>query len=375
MSVATPSTILIVIATDRVSGPLKGIFQAVRYLDHARHRPLLALLRAREAGVSEAEEEAEQRRIPNLRLTQSRTFDWTLFRRTRQVALEHRVALVQTHGYKPHVLGFFLKRSLGLPWVGFEHGWTAENWRIRLYHRADWLLRFADQVVAVSRHTAVRLQRLGVPGTKILTIHNAVEYDETGVGPDVGSFRRAHGLPPDAPMVAVIGRMSKEKGHRLFIDAVKRVRAIAPDVSAVVVGEGVDEAAVHGYATRLGLDGSVHFVGYHRPISAVYADVDLVVIPSESEGSPNVLLEAMSAGRPVIATSVGGIPEIVTHERHALLVPPGDAGALASAIERLLRDKPLRDRLVEEARLLVQANHSPARRAGRITQIYESLLA
>lgn len=375
MSSAPASTILILIATERISGPLKGILQCLRHLDRSRYRPVLCVLRPRRAGPSDAEEEARRCGIPVEVLEQSGAFDWRLMGQARRMALEHGATLVQTHGYKTHVLGLFLKRSVGVRWVGFEHGWTAENWRVRLYHRLDWLLRYADRVIAVSDQLRGQLSRMGVPESRLLRIHNAVERDEGWATCSPGLFRQSQGIPLGAPLITVLGRITREKGQRVFLEAFRRVMTRVPQAHAAIVGEGVDERNLREIARALDLDPVVRFVEWQRGVAPVYVDSDVVVVPSLAfEGIPNVMLEAMAAGCPVVATTVGGAEEIATNEQHALLVPPADPDEMASAIARLLDDKPLRDRLVEGARRRIETNHSPARRAARITEVYGSLL-
>jgi glycosyltransferase involved in cell wall biosynthesis len=375
MSGPAAATILIMIATERVSGPLKGIFQSLRYLDRTRYRPILCLLRARRAEPSDAELEACRYGIAVELLEQSGAFDWRLMGRARRLILEHGTALVQTHGYKTHLLGLYLKRSIGVRWVGFEHGWTAETWRVRLYHRLDWLLRYADRVIAVSDELRLQLRSMGVPESRLLRIHNAVERDEGWATCAPGLFRQAQGIPPDAPLVTVLGRITREKGQRVFLEAFQHVMMQFPQAHAAIVGEGVDEPNVRAIARTLGLGQAVHFVEWQRPVAPVYVDSDAIVIPSLGfEGIPNVMLEAMAAGTPVVATTVGGAEEIATDEAHALLVPPASPEAMAKAIARLLGDKALRDRLVEDARRQIESKHSPAGRAARIAEVYDSVL-
>jgi glycosyltransferase involved in cell wall biosynthesis len=375
MNGARIDTIMVLIATERVSGPLKGILQCWRHLQGGPYRPVLGLLRARRAGPSDAEHEARRGGIAHVVLEQSGPLDWRLLGQVRRVAQAHGAALVQTHGYKTHLLGLALKHRLGVPWVGFEHGWTAESWRVRIYHRFDWLLRYADRAVAVSDELCGQLRGLGVPDSRLVRIHNAVEGDEGWAATPPGVFRQAHGIPLDAPLVTVLGRITREKGQRVLLEALRGLLAVVPQAHAAVVGEGVDEDRVRRMVGSLGLESAVHFAGWQRPVAPVYVDSDVIVLPSlRFEGIPNVMLEAMAAGRPLVATTVGGVAEVAVHGEHALLVPPGDPVALASAIARLLQDKPLRDRLVEAARRQVETRHSPARRAARIGEIYDSLL-
>jgi glycosyltransferase involved in cell wall biosynthesis len=375
MSSASPLTILILVATERVSGPLKGVLQCWQHLDRARYLPVLGLLRARRDEPSDAELEARRRGVACEVLEQSGAFDLGLLGQARRLAVKHGAVLVQTHGYKTHLLGLLLKRSLGLRWVGFEHGWTAESWRVRLYHRLDWLLRYADRAVAVSDDLGRVLRGFGVRESRLLRVHNAVESDEGWTGCPPGLFRQAQGIPLDAPLVTVLGRITREKGQRVFVQAFESVRTRLPQARAAIIGEGVDEQHLHGMVHARGLDHVVHLVAWQRQLAPVYVDTDVLVVPSLAfEGIPNVMLEAMAAGCPVVATTVGGATEVAVNEEHALLVPPSDADAMARAIARLLQDKPLRDRLVEGARRRMETHHSPERRAARIAEMYGSLL-
>jgi glycosyltransferase involved in cell wall biosynthesis len=365
------STVLVLIATERVSGPLKGIFQYLRHANGTRWQPLLALLRGRRSSPSDAELEAKRQGVPHVVLEQAGSFDWRLIGKVRRLAAEQGVSIVQSHGYKTHVLGFALKRLSALPWLGFEHGWTAENRRIRLYQKAAWLLRYADRAVAVSEQLQERIRRLGVRAERIVMIPNAIDgISSSDIAP--GTFRRAHGIPGEVPLLGVVGRFSPEKGQRIFLEALSRLAPRCPTVHAALIGEGGDEELLRQQARAHRLD--VHFPGYTPAMAEVYQDLDVVVIPSLSEGSPNVLLEAMAAARPVVATRVGGIPSVADDGVHALLVPPNDPGRLADAMASLVSNGELRQRLAVCAREHVLARCSSEARARRIFDLYGALI-
>ena len=173
-------------------------------------------------------------------------------------------------------------------------------------------------------------------------------------------------------MVAV----SLKKGHLDLIDAVAHLRRLRPSLSfrLVLVGEGPDRRAIERKAAALGVEDRITLAGHRIDVRPYYALADLLLMPSHSEGSPNVLLEAMSAGIPVAATSVGGIPEIAGHEENALLVARGDMDAMANAAVRLLEDPGLARRLADSA-VKVACNYTPEAYSQALLQLYDQVLA
>jgi glycosyltransferase involved in cell wall biosynthesis len=159
-------------------------------------------------------------------------------------------------------------------------------------------------------------------------------------------------IPDTARVVLCAGRFSREKGHADLIRAIAEIpeSGEAPEFRLVLAGDGPERPNLESLAASLGVAGRVIFAGYQQNLAAYYAMADVFALPSHSEGSPNALLEAMSAGLALAATEVGGVPEIVEHGRTALLVPKADSAALGCAIGDLLRDDSLRARLGSEAR-------------------------
>ena len=143
----------------------------------------------------------------------------------------------------------------------------------------------------------------------------------------------------------------------------------------LIVGEGPERGRIEERIRATGREAHVTLVRRVPSAKPYFGVADIAVLSSLSEGSPNALLEAMAAGLPVVATSVGGIPEIVTHEESAMLVPPGDRVAMAAAIGRVLREEGLALRIIQRARELVEAKHSPEERTRQICEIYRNLLA
>jgi glycosyltransferase involved in cell wall biosynthesis len=271
--------------------------------------------------------------------------------------------VIQTHAVKSH----FLARLAGLPksapWIAFHHGYTWPTFRARAYNQLDrWSLRAASKVLTVSIPFRDELASKGVNPDRIEIVHNAIR-------PDWGTAKPA--AAPDRKTILIVGRLSREKDHLTLLRAVERIRDLNPHL--VIVGEGPERARIEREIKQLGLSGQVTLTGHQPSAEPYYGAANLAVLSSLSEGSPNALLEAMAAGVPVVATNVGGIPEIVKHEESALLVPPGDIDAMAAAMSKLLTDSSLARQLADRAHMLVLVKHSPQARAKRLVDIYNSL--
>jgi glycosyltransferase involved in cell wall biosynthesis len=217
---------------------------------------------------------------------------------------------------------------------------------------ARWSHRLADRVVVNSRAALEEERRAGAPADTTTYIPNGVDVAEEGP-----PARAALGLP-EGFLVVAVGQLSEIKGHRYLIEAWPEVVRAHPAARLVLVGDGPRGPALQEQARRLGVDGSVFFLGF-RPDGRRYAAAaDVFVQPSLTEGMPNAVLEAMAAGRPVIATRVGGVPELITDGETGRLVPPADPAALAAAIASLLADEAERLRLGGAARARTRAEFS-----------------
>jgi glycosyltransferase involved in cell wall biosynthesis len=234
--------------------------------------------------------------------------------------------IVQTHGYKPTAIAALL-RAMGArwKWLGFWHGVTAEDRKVRMYHWLDErLIRRSDQIAVVSREQERIFQHGRTP---VRVIANAViphAVDQQSSLPSLEDVTK--------PLLAVIGRLSPEKGVDVFLDAAALLHRRSVPFSAVIVGDGPERSRLEALNRTLGLEGHVRFLGAHKGLAALYEQSDVVVIPSRSEGLPNVLLEALGHDRPVVATSVGAIPDVVRSELVGIVIPPESATALADAI-------------------------------------------
>lgn len=278
------------------------------------------------------------------------------------------VDIVQTHGYKPNVLAAMLAPRLGRPWIAFLHGETYENAKVRLYYRLERLaVRRATRVVVVSHAMAARARLLGIPAAKIRVIHNACLTTPAAPMRAVGRSAESRGV------VGIVGRLSPEKGVDVGLQVHAAVRRRVPTAALVVAGEGAERQRLQAQARRLGVEHSVTWLGHRDDLDDVYRQMSVLLVPSRSEGLPNVALEAFAHGVPVVATAVGGLPELIAHARNGYLVSPGDTAAMADYVVSLLGDAALRSRLGAQAREHVERGFSLRARRAALTALYEEV--
>ncbi|MFE7675883.1 glycosyltransferase [Streptomyces albidoflavus] len=203
----------------------------------------------------------------------------------------------------------------------------------------------------------------GVPEHKITVIPN-------GLAPEAFVPARPATVETALPVVLCVANLSRHKGHRHLLDAVARLRGGPAECTLLLVGDGPERAALQEQAAALGID--ARFLGRRADTAPLRARADVVVLPSLEEGMPNAVMEAMAAGRPVVATAVGGTPELL--EGRGLLVAPGRADALADALARVLTDPPLAARLGRDARDWARAHLDSATMADRYLTLYHHLL-
>lgn len=286
--------------------------------------------------------------------------------------------LVHTHISKAGIVGRAAARRAGVPVIVHTyHGSVAEvhgpsplSWAFRLCERMA--ARWTDRLLAVSQ-AAVRTclgNGIGRP-EQYRVIHNGIDPEAFRPRPAA----RVPELPGRGPVIGTVGSLTREKGMDLLLAAASRLRPCRPDLRLCVVGDGVERQRLERQVRASGLQDTVFFAGAQADVRPWLASADVFALASRAEGLPGAMLEAMAMERPVVATRVGGIPEAAVDGVSGLLVPPEDPEALAVALERLLADAPLRERMGREGRQRVCAEFTVARMVERVAEEYERLLA
>lgn len=374
--------LLALIEAYTLTGPAKNL---LRFCRRARANAagfdvsLVTFLRTTAKGTPGSNQFIEQARaygIPVHVIQEQRAFDPRVITALRKLFQEQSPDIIQTHSLKSHFLARMTRPS-ETPWIAFHHGYTATDLKMHLYNQLDrWSLPGADRVITVCSPFAAMLARSGVKRERIRVLQNSIEWPDDARDEDPASVRRSWHIPEDARVVLTIGRMSKEKAQKHLLSATALLRQSRPDlpVYLLLVGDGPERPNLEQQANQPGLQDRVRFTGHQANPLPFYEAADVFALPSLSEGSPNVLLEAMMAGTPAVASAVGGVPDMLTDRSSGLLVKPGDVAALADAIASLLDDKALAARLVENARADALANHTPEAYCRALLGIYEELL-
>jgi len=252
---------------------------------------------------------------------------------------------------------------------------TAQNymlppWGRTVYLQQQLVVGGVDRYIAVSHAVAQQLREtFRVPAGKLQVVHNSIPLAPFEVAANE-SLRASLGGATGRAIVLTVARLDEQKGHRYLLEAA----ALVPEVTFVLSGDGPERGALEAQAKALGLENRVNFLGYRRDVPALLASCDVFVLPSIYEGFPLSVLEAMAAGRPVVATAVGGTAEAVIHNQTGLLVPPADSAAIASAIRNILSDPPIARRLGAAGKARVHQEFSAEATVQRLAQAYEDLL-
>jgi glycosyltransferase involved in cell wall biosynthesis len=329
--------------------------------------PDTRFVRALREGGSYVEEVQEHRAFDPGLLTQLRT------------ALDRlRPAIVETHSLKSHFLMRLLGAARTRRWIAHHHGYTTQDVKMRVYNRFDrFSLRGADRVVSLSAAFSGELLGAGVRADRIRVIRSSIapDWGSSSSAEAQAAIRARCSLRPGEQLILSVGRLSEEKGHIGLIRAFGLLQRLqtAPLSRLLIAGDGPAAAVLTEEIRLQGLGDRVVLIGHLDDVSPCYRAADLFVLSSHSEGSPVALLEAMLMRVPVVATAVGGVPEMVTADS-ALLVEPKNPAQLAAAMARLLADRALGQRLSDVAYRAAVEHHAPAARADMLLGVYRELV-
>ena len=278
------------------------------------------------------------------------------------------IDVIHTHLTNAHLLGGIVGKITGTPVLATVHGRDVQAADLSMQRIADTHLH------VVSRATLYQALSAGVRRDRISCIINGVDADRFAPGVGSGALRRACGVGEEIPLVGFIGRLSHEKGPELFVRAAGAILQRHPEAHAVMIGEGSMREYLETLAEETGIAARLHLVGLRDDIPDCLRQLAILVSSSRSEGTPLAIMEAQATGVPVVVTHVGGLPEIVTMGETGVLVPPGDAEAIAHVVGNLLDDPDDRRRLGLNARQRMTERFSLGARSAEIAHLLSTLV-
>jgi glycosyltransferase involved in cell wall biosynthesis len=313
--------------------------------------------------------EARAAAVPAVPIRMRGAHDLPALLALRRLMRERAVSLVHTHSSVDSWLGALAAQTLGLPVVRSRHV------SIRILRRRALVYRLADRIVTSGEAVRAIVIGAGIPPERVVSIPPGVDTARFHPAVSGKTVRDELGIPPERPVVGLVANIRGSKGHNVFLDAAREILRVAPDARFLIVGDGVGFADVRSRVSAMGLDAAVTMTGFRRDIPQVMAALDVLVLPSiRSEATSQVIPQALAVGTPVVASTVGGNPELIEDGVTGRLVPPGDSGALAQAVVSLLCDRERARALgrAGQARALAQSSMDAS--MARTTEVYRELL-
>ena len=364
-----PVNVLFLITELSMGGAQRALLHLLSGINRERFTPAVACLYNGDGAVAQA-----------IRVLDIPVFDARMHTKTDLRALSRlyrhihsrRPTILHTSLFHANLSGRITGRLTGVPIIiSSERTMAMESeWRYRLNR---WTIGMVDRVVAVSKKVGeFCINNIRLPAQKVVVIHNGVEIPL--LPPDTREQARLElGLPQDALVCGAVSRLDPVKGIDVLILAFAQVLA-SHAAYLVIVGEGPERQHLESVAQESGVSDRVIWAGYRADVPQQLPAFDVFVQPSLHEGLPNTVLEAMAAGLPVVATAVGGTPELVVNGKTGLLVPPGDPAALVGAITALLENPEARGSMGQAGRRRVKQRFTVEEMVQKIEQLYEDML-
>lgn len=365
------------VVTGTGGGPDKTILNSPRFLTDLGYESACVYLHPpNDPGFEELKQRAETLNAELISVPDRGIKDASVIGRMLKICREKKVSIWHGHDYKSDALGLLLRQFHPMKLMSTVHGWGVKSKKTPLYHAVDrFSLKSYDRVICVSDKLLEECLHAGVPIGNLCEIDNAIDLSSYESLPEKRNARAQLNIDPDKSVVVAVGRLSKEKAFDFLIQSFTDLLQTGIEATLVIAGDGPERDALQNQITSLGCEDSIQLVGHVSDPRNVYAAADVFALSSTSEGLPNSLLEAMACGVPVVATSVGAVPTVITDEANGLLCTAGDPSVLTLALNRLLSNAELRCQLAANAHSTVETRFSFERRMQKIAAVYNGLLS
>lgn len=361
--------------THEIGGPGKTILETISHIDNKKYNLHIAVFMARcEKEETPFMKEARKRGF-NIHIIRSlNQFDPRILLSIFRLIKKHKIDIIHTHEILTDILGYLISKFCNVRLITTLHGWINNKFKDKVYIYIDnAILKAFNRIIVVSNAMKEQLIHCGISSGNIDVLHNSIvvkNYKKVSKG-YLGEIVHKK---IKRPVIGTIGRLSLEKGHKDFIKAASVVLQKGYDAAFFLIGDGPEKENLLRLIKNLNLEGKIFITGYLRNIQSVYSDIDLMVLPSYTEGLPNVVLEALLMEVPVIATNVGGTPEIIRNDETGFLIRPGFPEEISSKIIEYLRDPVKFEEMSKIGRLLIEKEFNFNKRTKKLEMIYEDVM-
>lgn len=344
-------------------------------LDRAKFNPLIVVFKDEADEVPPLIAEAKKRGIITEVITLKGKFDFSAVMKLRHLVLENKVDIIHSHEYKSDIIAFIATRFISAKLIATTHGWIAINLKVKFYEFLDsQVLRFFDKIIAVSNAMGQELLKRRIPASKITVIENALDFSALQINGSRPNLIKELRLKADAFIIGAVGRLSVERGYIYLLRSAKEVIKNFPSVVFLIAGDGYLKESLLAETQKLGIKDNVFFLGFRSDIHNIISAMDIFISSSLRESFGLALVEAMAAGKAVVATKVGIAPDIIKEEETGILIEPKNTEAIYKAIVRLLTDERLRDKIAASAKNLIVERFSCQQMVAKYQQAYLDLL-
>lgn len=341
----------------------QGVISFVGAINNA-HNPHLEII-----------EEAKNLNLKWIIFKSKGKFDLGMIASIKKFIIEQRIDIVHTHNYKSDIAGFFAVKFTGAQWVATHHGWTGADKRLGFYEKIDsFILKYVQKLVLVSLKMKQIFLHRNIRDGQLEVIDNGIPIEKFDRRIRSENTRFSLRVGPDDCAIVIVGRLSLEKGHEIFLKAAVEAVKEIHNVKFIIVGDGPRREELKQKTRELNMLDHVIFTGVRGDMPAIYASCDILVNSSFSEGLPMTILEAMASRLPVIATDVGAVADVIKNQENGILLPPGDVHQLALGMIELAKDKEKCQRLYQKAYQDVCERFSDTSMAYKYRQVYEEVL-
>ncbi|MCK5580808.1 MAG: glycosyltransferase [Candidatus Omnitrophica bacterium] len=317
-------------------------------------------------------EQAQKAGIETVTFDSRGRIDFKTIATLRKYLKENNIEVLHTHNYKSNLVGMLAAKASRTVLVATVHGYTDMTKAVSFYEKVDRFVinNFFDRVVGVARSVFGKNLR-----PCQVVVPNGLDVDAFHKDPEArNQIRSKYAIQENDFLVGTVGRLSPEKNQKLLLQAIKDIAREKKNVRVMIVGSGSQEQLLKDFVRTEGLDSHVIFTGFIEDLAAYYNAMDLFVLPSNTEGIPMTLLEAMACQCPVVATSVGGVPGILKNGKAGRLVKPQNLNELKQSIVDLINSHDERQHSGKEGSVFVAENYSLSRMDGAYKEIYNEVL-